>query len=158
VSSKAAGDTRWGAIALGWAIAVVAGVVISPTARLLYGLFAGPTVERGELTAALVVVSLVSGFLAYLIGGYVAARVAGRAGGKHGALTSFFGLAFGIVLAVLFTLLGVIFAEGVALPPAAFGLANAALLAGLILFLVNMFGGYVGGKLGDPPEPETERE
>lgn len=157
MSGKAADETRWGAVVLGWAIAVVAGGVISPTTRFLYGLFAGPDVERGELTVALVVVSLVSGFLAYLIGGYVAARVAGRAGGKHGALTAFFGLVVGIVLAVVLALPDVIFAEGVALPPAAFGLANAALLAGLILFLVNLFGGYVGGKLGDPPEPETDR-
>lgn len=157
MSSKAADSTRWGAIAFGWAIAVVAGVVISPSLRLLYGLFAEPPVERGELTAALVVVSLVSGFLAYLVGGYVAARAADRSGGKHGALTAVFGLVAGIVLAVVFALWGVIFAEGVALPPAAFGLASAALLAGLILFLVNLFGGYVGGKLGEPSEPKTER-
>ena len=38
----------------------------------------------------------------------------------------------------------------VALPPVGFGMAGAALIAGLVLFLVNLFGGYIGGKLGEP--------
>jgi hypothetical protein len=31
------------------------------------------------------------------------------------------------------------------------------LLAGLLLFLVNLFGGYVGGKLGEPSYPDVKR-
>ncbi len=150
-------ETRWGAVGLGWVVAVLAGIVISPILRLLYGLFAEPPVERGEFTAAMVVVSLVSGFLAYLIGGYAAARLAGHAGGKHGALTAVFGLIVGIVLAAVLSLFGVLFVEGVAVPPVGFGLAGAALIAGLLLFLVNLFGGFVGGKLGDPAHPEIKR-
>lgn len=155
MSGKAAGGTSWGAVALGWVAAAVVGAVISPLLRLLYGVLAGPPVERGEFTTAIVVISVVSGFLAYLAGGYVAARTAGHAGGTHGALTAVFGLVFGLVLAGILGLFGVLFTEGVAMPPAGFGLASAALAAGLILFLVDLFGGYVGGKLGEPPETES---
>ncbi len=143
-------ETRWGAVAFGWVVAVLAGIVISPILRLLYDLFAEPPVERGELTATLVVISLVSGFLSYLIGGYVAARMARYSGGKHGALTAVFGLILGIILAIVLALFGVVFAEGVAVPPVSFGLAGAAIVAGLVLFMVNLFGGFVGGKLGEP--------
>ena len=54
----------------------------------------------------------------------------------------------GIVLAIILAIFGVVFTGGVALPPVNFGLAVAALLAGLVLFLVNLLGGYLGGKLG----------
>ena len=149
-------ETHWGAVGLGWVIAALAGVVISAIVRLSYGLLAEASTGRGELTAAVVVISLVSGFLAYLIGGYAAARIAGHSGGKHGALTAVFGLVVGIVLAAVLSLFGILFAGGVAAPPAGFGLAGAALLAGLILFLANLFGGYVGGKLGEPSDADLK--
>ncbi len=150
-----AGDgTRWAAVALGWAVAVLAGVVISTLLRLLYGLLAGPEVERGSFTAAVVVVSLAAGFLSYLIGGYFAARSARRSGRKHGALAAFSGLIAGVVLALILTPFGAVFAEGVALPPACFGLTRDALLAGLVLFSANLFGGFVGGTMGEPLRPD----
>ena len=153
-TSHARGGTRWGAVALGWVVAVLAGVVIGTVARQIYGLIAGPPVEGGELTATVVVISVVSGFLSYLVGGYVAARIARRSGGKHGALTAVFGLIAGTILAIVLVLLGTVFAEGlaaVAVPPSSFGPIGAAWAAGtLILFLVNLFGGFVGGKLGEP--------
>jgi hypothetical protein len=31
-----------------------------------------------------------------------------------------------------------------------FGMAGVALIAGLVLFLINLLGGYIGGKLGEP--------
>lgn len=139
---------RWGAVSSGWAVAVLTGVLISSILRLLYGLLAKPPIERGEFTASVVVVSLVSGFLSYLVGGYIAARMARYAGGRHGALTAVVGLIVGIIL----SLFGIVFAEGVALPPASFGLVGAAPVAGLVLFLTNLFGGYVGGKFGEPPD------
>lgn len=147
-----ANDTRWGAVALGWTVATLAGIVISPLLRLVYGLVSEPPVPRGELTASLVVVSLAAGFVSYLVGGYVAAKAARRSGGKHGALTAVFGLILGIVVAVFLALFGIVFAEGVALPPASFGVAERppALAAGLVLFLVNLFGGLIGGRLGEP--------
>lgn len=150
VGMARAGGTRWRALFLGWAVAVFVGFVVSPVVRLLYAAIPEPSVERGELTATLVVVSLVAGFLSYLIGGYVAARAAGRSGGKHGALTAVVGLIVGLALAGVLALFGVVFAEGVSLPPVGFGIAGAALLAGLVLFLTNLFGGFVGGKLGEP--------
>ena len=151
------GWISWGAVALGWAAASLAGLLVSPVLRRLYGLFVEQPVERGAFTVALVVVSLVAGFLAYLIGGYAAARLAGCAGGKHGALTAVLGLVVGIVLAAILSLFGVLFAEGVAVPPVGFGLAGSALVAGLLLFLANLFGGFVGGKLGEPAHTGTKR-
>ena len=135
---------------MGWGVAVFSGILLAFIVRLLYGLFVEPPVGDGEMTAAAVVVSLVSGFLSYLVGGYVAARVARHSGAKHGALTAVFGLIVGLVLSIILALLGVVFAGGVAVPPAGFGLTGAALAAGLILFLINLFGGLVGGKLGEP--------
>ncbi len=82
--SNGARETRWEAVGLGWVVAVLAGIVISSILRLIYGFFAEPPIERGEFTAAVVVVSLLSGFLAYLMGGYAAARLAGYAGANTG--------------------------------------------------------------------------
>lgn len=144
-------EVRWGAAALGWIVASAAGILISPVVRYLYGVVAQPEVERGEFTSTVVAISFVSGFLAYLIGGYVAGKLAGTSGGLNGAMTAVFGLAVGLVLASVLALFGVLFSEGVAMPPAGFGFAGVALLAGLLLFLVNLLGGYVGGKLGEPP-------
>lgn len=156
---ETAGGTRWGAVAAGWVVAVLAGLIVSPTLRFLYGLISEPPALRGELTAGLVVVSLTAGFLSYLVGGYVAARVAHKSGGKHGALTAVFGLMLGIIVAVFLALFGVVFAEGVALPPASFGVAEdpLALAASLVLFLVNLFGGLIGGRLGEPAPDDLGR-
>lgn len=139
-----------GPCSAGWAVALLAGLAISPLLRGLYGLLAGPPIARGEVGLEIAVVSLVSGFLSFLGGGYVAGRLASGSGGKNGALTAVLGLAVGVALTVLLALVGVAFAEGVAMPPASFGLAGAALLAGLVLFLANLLGGYVGGKWGEP--------
>ena len=137
---------------MGWVVAVFAGLIVSPLLRLLYSSFSEPAVGRGELTATLVVIPLVAGFLSYLIGCYyVAARAAGRSGGKHGALTAVLGLIVGLALATVLGLFGIVFAEGAAIPPVGFGFAGEALLAGILLFLTNLFGGFVGGKLGEPP-------
>jgi hypothetical protein len=45
----------------------------------------------------------------------------------------------------------------VAAPPANFGLGGEALVAGLLLFLSDLFGGYVGGELGEPGRPRLRR-
>jgi hypothetical protein len=124
---------------------------LSSAFRFLYGLIVEPPAERGEFTATIVAVSLVSGFVAYLLGGYVAGRVAGTSGGLNGAMAAVLGLAVGLVLTTVLAAFGVLFSEGVIVPPAGFGFAGAALLAGLLLFLANLMGGYVGGKLGEPP-------
>ncbi len=123
----------------------------------LYGLIDEPSAAGRQMTAGFVVTSLVSGFLAYLAGGFVAGRSAGHSGGLNGAMTAVFGLIVGLVVGIILTVLGVTFAQGVAMPPANFGLAGGVLLAAAVLFLVNLFGGYVGGKLGEPSRPELRR-
>jgi hypothetical protein len=65
---------KWGAVALGWVVAVVAGIVINFVLRIIFGLFVEFPPSPTELTVGVIVVSLLSGFLAYLIGGYAAGR------------------------------------------------------------------------------------
>ncbi len=156
-STGARGGIRWGAVVFGWGVAVFVGILTNIAFRQIYGLLAEPPVETEDLTATVVVLSGVSGFLSYLVGGYVAARMARYSGGKHGALTAVFGLILGFILAIMLALFGLVFAEGVAVPPASFGLTGAAAVAGLILFLVNLFGGFVGGKLGEPSRLDVNR-
>ena len=149
---------RWKSIALGWLVASVSGLAISPLLQNIYSIAVPPPIERGDFTAGLVIVSLTSGFLAYLLGGFVAARNAGRKGGLHGALAAVLGLMVGIAITLILAVFGLAFVEGVTVPPAGFGLTGRALLIGsLPLFLANLFAGYVGGKLGEPPEPLTWR-
>lgn len=134
---------------LGWAAAVLLGVALTPLLGLLYRL-AAPLAEGAEVTAGSVVVALVAGFAAYVVGGYLAARSAGYSGGLHGLMTAVFGLLLGIALALALAVFGVILAGAVALPPVGFGVSSAGLFAGVILFAINLMGGYVGGKLGEP--------
>ena len=148
---------QWGSIALGWLVAAVVGALISLLFSGLYGLVDEPAAEGGEITTSFVIISLVSGFVAYLAGGFVAGRSAGYSGGLNGAMTAVFGLILGLVVGTILAVVGVTFTEGVAMPPANFGLTWSVLLAGLILFLVNLFGGYIGGKLGEPSRPEVRR-
>lgn len=135
---------------MGWVAALTGGIVISLVLRILYELATSFPVERGEFTLSIVNISLVSGFQAYLIGGYVTGRLARHSGGLNGAMAAVFGLMPGLILALVLGALGMVFPEGVAAPPACFGLNGVALLASSILFLFNLFGGYLGGKLGEP--------
>jgi hypothetical protein len=120
--------------------------------RAAYDALTGSAVTPGRFTAGLVIVSLVSGFLAYLFGGYVAGRFARRAGGLHGAMTAVLGAAIGAVLAAFGVVSGGII---VALIGLGFGEVTASIA--LALFLAYLFGGYVGGKLGEPSEPAVRR-
>ena len=152
-STGARGGIRWDAVVLGWAVAFFLGILTSIIFRQIYGMLAEPPVDAGELTATVVVLSGVSGFLSYLVGGYAAAKRAGHRGGRHGALTAVFGLIVGAVLAIVLVLFGAVLGEGVAevvVPPASVGPIGAVWAFGAILFLINLFGGLVGGKLGEP--------
>ena len=148
--TRRSGGIKWGAVALGWIVAVVAGVVFSFLLRLVVGLVIEFPLDPSELTAAVVVTSLLSGFLAYLVGGFTAGRSARTSGGINGAMTAVFGVIVGIVVSIVLLIFGAIFAGAVAVPPVNFGMAGGALLAGLILFVVNLVGGYLGGLLGEP--------
>ncbi len=156
INGNTSREIYWGSVALGWLVAAVAGSLISLLAGL-YGPVNEPPAEGGDISASVVVVSLVSGFLAYLLGGFVAGRSAGSSGGLNGAMTAVFGLVLGLVVGAALAIFGATFAGGVAMPPANFGLARDVVLIGLLLFLVNLFGGYVGGKLGEPSRPEVRR-
>lgn len=156
----ARGGIRWGAVVFGWVVAVFVGILTNLVFRQLFGLLAEPRVETGDLMATVVVLSGVSGFLSYLAGGYAAAKRAGRSGGRHGALTAIFGLIAGVVLAVVLMLFGAVLGEGIAevvVPPASIGPIGAVWAFGAILFLINLFGGLVGGKLGEPSHLDAKR-
>lgn len=140
----------WKAVAVGWMVAVSAGAVIGPVVGSLYGLVVGAPLQRERFTASAVVVSLACGFLAYLLGGFVSARLAGAPGGLAGAATAVLGLVVGTILALALGRSGMLFTGSVALPPSGFGVSRATLPAGLLLFLVDLFGAYTGGKLGEP--------
>lgn len=144
---------NWGAVLLGWVVASLVGFVIGWILRALYALVADVPVEPGEAAAAAVVLALLTGFLSYLVGGYVAGRMAGASGGLNGAMTAVFGLVLGIILGVILAIVLLLAAGGEGMPAAPLGfggIAEGAFLAGLILFLVNLAGGYVGGRLGEP--------
>ena len=148
---------RWGSVALGWLVAAVAGAVIRPLLGALYASLAALPGETGAPNATAVVLALVSGFLAYLLGGFTAARSSGRSGALNGSMTAVLGLALGLAVSAVLVPFDAGFAWGVAAPPANFGLSGEALLAGLLLFLSDLFGGYVGGELGEPTRPELRR-
>lgn len=149
MSRQAKSGIQWWAVALGWTAALLAGLVLSSILRAGYGSLAeGPT-KGAELAAVAIAISLISGFLAHVVGGYTAARLARVSGALHGAMTAVFGLALGIVLAVALAVFGTTFDQEAALPPVNFGLAGGA----LFLFLVNLLGGYLGGKWGQPSYP-----
>jgi hypothetical protein len=59
-------------------------------------------------------------------------------------MTAVLGMVFGMMLAVL----GVACASGVALPPMIVGSGVSAAVVSLVPLLVNLLGGFVGGKLG----------
>ena len=158
-TTGARGGIRWGAVVFGWAVAVVVGILTNIVFRQIYGLLTEPPLDAGELTATLVVISGASGFLSYLVGGYAAAKRAGRSGGRHGALTAVFGLIVGVALTLALVLFGAVLGEGVAevvVPPASVGPIGAVWAFGAILFLINLFGGLVGGKLGEPSHPDMK--
>src|SRR3712207_2981701 len=109
---------HWGAVILGWVVAVLAGIVIGLILRGLYALVAEVPVERGEVAAGAVILSLLTGFLAYLVGGYVAGRRAGASDGLNRAMTAVFGLVVGIVAAIVWVVLSLIITGGKGLPAA----------------------------------------
>ncbi len=146
-------NIRWESVALGWLVAILAGLVLGPLLRGTYDALTGSAVTPGKLTPGLVIVSVVSGFLAYLLGGYVAGRFARRAGGLHGAMTAVLGAATGAVLGAL----GVAVSGGVLVALFGLGFGEVTASTALALSLAYLFGGYVGGKLGEPSEPAVRR-
>jgi hypothetical protein len=150
---SAGGNIRWEGVALGWLVAVPAGLLLGPPLRVTYDTLTGSALTPGKFTSGIVIVSLVSGFLAYLFGGCVAGRFARRAGGLHGAMTAIVGAA----TAALFGAFGIAISGGVLVALIGPGFGEATASAALAMFLAFAFGGYVGGKLGEPSQPAVRR-
>jgi hypothetical protein len=138
---------RWDGVALGWLVALPTGLLLGPPLRGAYDALTGAAIMPGKSTSGLVIVSIMSGFLAYLCGGYVAGKFARRAG----AMTAILGMAIGAVLGAFGVSGGIL----VALIGRGFGEVTAS--TALALFLAYLFGGYVGGKIGEPSEPRVRR-
>jgi hypothetical protein len=144
---------RWEGVALGWLVAIPAGLLLSPLLRGAYDDLTGVSVMPGKLTSGLVIVSLVSGFLAYLFGGYVAGKVARQAGGLHGSMTAILGAATSAILGAF----GVAVSGGILVTLIGLGFGAVTASTALAMFLAYLFGGYIGGKLGEPSEPAVWR-
>lgn len=135
-------------------------IVIGLILRGLYGLVAGAPTEAGEAATGTLIMSLLTGFLAYLVGGYVAGRRAGSSGGLNGAMTAVLGIVVGMVLAIVWVIATLIFTGGDALSatPMGFGaIVAGTFLAGVLLLMVDLLGGYLGGKLGEPGRGRPSR-
>lgn len=147
---------NWGAVVFGWAVAILTGIVFNLLFRAAhYGLFGGESLTLSDATA-LVTISMISGFLAHSAGGYAAGYRSRVSGGLNGAMVAVLGTAavvaaFVIVGAIALATAGALFGEGG--PAAPVSLAGELVLrlavTALILFLVNLTGGYLGGKLGE---------
>lgn len=144
---------RWESVALGWLVALPTGLLLGPLVRVAYDALSGTTVTPEKFTSGLAIVSLVSGFLAYLLGGYVAGKFARRAGGLHGAMTAILGAVAGVVLGAF----GIVASGGILVALLGLGFGKITLSAALALFIAYVFGGYVGGKLGEPSKPAVQR-
>ena len=147
---------NWRAVILGWAVAIVTGIVLNllfEAAHIL--LFGGEALNAANLTTVVVTISLISGFLAHFAGGYVAGRRARVSGGLHGVMVAILGFVFvvvavAIVSAILVATAGIVLIEGGnPLPSVTLGFASGALLASLALLILNLLGGFFGGKLGE---------
>jgi hypothetical protein len=143
----------WKFVVFGWVAAIVVGIVLNlifrAANRWLFD--AGPL--GLEDTAALVTISLISGLLAHSVGGYVAGRGARYRGGLNGAMVALLGTAAVIaavvvVAAIALATAGAVFAGDASLSVPRGGLGGV-LITLLVLFLVNLLGGYLGGKLGE---------
>jgi hypothetical protein len=148
--------TNWRAVIVGWAVAIATGIALNllfEAAHVL--LFGGNVLNPDNLTIALVTLSLLSGFLAHFAGGYVAGRKARTHGGLQGIMVAVLGFLFVVAAALIISAIvvataGLFLVEGsVALPALTLGFAGSALLASLALLVLNVLGGFFGGKLGE---------
>ena len=146
---SAGGNIRWEGVALGWLVALPAGLLLGPLLRAAYDAMTGSVLTPEKFTSGLVIVSLVSGFLAYLFGGYVAGRFARKAGGLHGVITATLSAVAGAVLGAF----GIVVSGGILVALIGPGFDGVTASTALALFLAYLFGGYIGGKMGEPSEP-----
>ena len=135
-----------GAVSLGWVVTILCGSVFGGVSGLITGAVGG---SLGLLTTATAIGTLLSGFLAHVVGGFCAARSARTSGRLNGAMIAVLGLVVGLVPTITFAVFGGISGAGLAMPQVSFGAAAGSLLAAAFLFLFNLLGGYIGGGLGE---------
>jgi hypothetical protein len=156
-------NVRWRAVIAGWLVAILTGISGNALFWIAHrGLFAGTPPEYD--TTALITISLISGFVAHFAGGYVAGRRSGVAGGLNGAMVALLGtaaLAFSLALipAIIIATAGAILIGGIEIPAVTGEFARGLLFALLALFLLNLAGGFSGGKLSEwEPHPTRKRD
>lgn len=138
---------KLGAVSLGWVVAIICGTVLGGILSLIAGAFG----ESQGLLPTLVAGggSLLSGFLAYLAGGYCAARSARISGGLNGAMIAILALIMGLLPSIIFAIFGGLSGAALAVPRVSLEVAAGSLFGALILLSVNLVGGYIGGRLGE---------
>ena len=139
-----------GAVAIGWVVAIVVAFILGLILTGIFGLSNAGGVSAGE-AASVGVVGLIAAFLAYLVGGYVAGSRANTAKPLNGAMTAIFGLVLGIILAIILSIL-LLLTGGADFPAGPVGVGGASgggFISVLIVTLVNLAGGYVGGKIAE---------
>jgi len=153
---KASGKLNWKAVVIGWAVAIMTGILLNLLFEAAHvWLFGGDALNASNFTTAVVTVSLLSGFLAHFAGGYVAGRRARTSGGLQGAMVAILGFVFvvaavAVVSAILVATAGIALVErGFPLPRLTPGSVAGVLLAGLALLVLNLLGGFSGGVLGE---------
>jgi MFS family permease len=164
-SSRDAQDlgTSWSSVIFGWLAALGAGLILSGIIGAVVGgifaaLGAGGLQEGGISSLVGLLLTL---FLAFLIGGYVAGRLASRSGLKHGLLVPLLSLVITLLLGLLAGALGAGFIDqlgGVtlpALPPEVQGqmpqqnLGTIFTVSGILALLAPFLGGALGGPWGE---------
>lgn len=139
-----------GAVALGWIVAVVIAFVLGAILAAIFGASNVGGVSAGE-AASVGVIGLIASFLAYVVGGYVAGSRTNTAKPLNGAMTAVLGLVIGIILSIILSIL-LLLAGGSDFPPGPVGIGGASgggFISVLIVFLVNLAGGYVGGRVAE---------
>jgi uncharacterized membrane protein len=117
------------------------------------GYQAGLEGNRGELSIGALIAGMLALFLAFLIGGWTAARIARHDGPRHGLLTVLWFVLLAAILAGLGALLGSEYNvfQNLSLPQwfSSSALTIGAIVSGLVALVAMLLGGWLGGKLGD---------
>lgn len=158
-------DTGWDGVVFGWLAALGAGLILSGllSGALAAGLdggsrMAGPDVGRAGL--------MVTIFLSFLVGGYVAGKMTGRHGIRHGLLVPLLALAVTLLLMLFGLAVGASFLDnlgGITLPEvprgAGRGLDSVFSPSGILaLFCVPFLGGALGGAWGEKSGRRREKQ
>lgn len=95
-------DIQWGAVVIGWLVAVASFIILGLILGAIGLIATEPTDATGAVTAGGLVSSMIVGFLAHAVGGYVAGRRAGVNAPLNGVMVAVFGLVVVVVLTIIF--------------------------------------------------------